>query len=235
MNKTKIPWCDYTLNPIKGLCPMACEYCYARRMYKRFKWDPTIRYDDWVWQEGGNIPSGSKTFVGSTMELFGEWVKPEWLELIFDYCKSASAHTFIFLTKKPENLIKSSPFPDNCYVGFSADTKKRMVDGYKHLCGIDAKVKYISFEPLLERMDVKSLNSIEWVIIGRQTPPSKKTGPKIEWIREIVEACDKAGIPVFLKDNLWDLLYSQAWDDDIFWATDKAKLRQEFPGVESDI
>ncbi len=55
MNKTKIPWCDYTINPVKGLCPMACEYCYARKMYKRFKWNPVIRYDDWVWHEEGRV------------------------------------------------------------------------------------------------------------------------------------------------------------------------------------
>lgn len=30
MQKTKIPWADYTINPVKGLCPMACSYCYAR-------------------------------------------------------------------------------------------------------------------------------------------------------------------------------------------------------------
>lgn len=38
MSKTKIPWCDFTINPVKGLCPMACPSCYARRRYKRFKW-----------------------------------------------------------------------------------------------------------------------------------------------------------------------------------------------------
>ena len=43
---------------------------------------------------------------------------------------------------------------------------------------------------------------INWVIIGQQTPVRKATIPKIEWISEIVEACDKAGISVFLKDNL---------------------------------
>ena len=46
MNKTKRPWTDYTLNPVKGLCPMACPYCYARAMYKRFKWNPKIRITD---------------------------------------------------------------------------------------------------------------------------------------------------------------------------------------------
>ena len=35
MNKTKIEWCDYTWNPVTG-CKHECEYCYARRIAKRF-------------------------------------------------------------------------------------------------------------------------------------------------------------------------------------------------------
>jgi len=59
--------------------------------------------------------------------------------------------------------------------------------------------------------------------------------PKIEWIKEIVEAADKAGIPVFLKDNLRplfipeDCIKPNALLIDCLWASDKAKLRQEFP------
>ena len=45
---------------------------------------------------------------------------------------------------------------------------------------------------------------ISWVIIGAQTKPT--VYPRIEWVQEIVEACDKAGIPVFQKDNLKPLL-----------------------------
>ena len=66
------------------------------------------------------------------------------------------------------------------------------------------------------------------VIIGQQTPAKKATMPKIEWIQEIVEACDKAEIPVFLKDNLFDLLDEQAQDIIILWNKD-GMLRQEFP------
>jgi protein gp37 len=46
MNKTKIEWCDYTWNPVKGLCPVGCEYCYTHKIYKRFKWNPKIRFDE---------------------------------------------------------------------------------------------------------------------------------------------------------------------------------------------
>ena len=35
MDKTKIDWCDSTWNPVTG-CFHGCEYCYARRIAKRF-------------------------------------------------------------------------------------------------------------------------------------------------------------------------------------------------------
>ena len=84
--KTKTEWCDYVINPIKGLCPVDCKdnqgksYCYARRMYKRFKWNPEIRFV----KERLIMPSiPSRFFIGSTMELFGDWIKDEWMEEIF--------------------------------------------------------------------------------------------------------------------------------------------------------
>ena len=41
---------------------------------------------------------------------------------------------------------------------------------------------------------------INWVIIGAQTSPKKL--PEWEWVEEIINACDKANIPAFLKNNL---------------------------------
>ena len=155
MNKTKIEWCDYTLNPVKGLCPMACPYCYARAMYKRFKWNPEIRFEaDVLWD---NVPRSkpAKIFMGSTIELFGDWIKPEWLEAIFQFARIYDdLHTFIFLTKQPQNLIKFSPFPENCYVGVSATNQQQLDNAVKYLKEVEATVKFISFEPLLERINL---------------------------------------------------------------------------------
>jgi protein gp37 len=62
----------YTINPVKGLCPVGCSYCYARRMYKRFKWNPEIRYDrPLMYIEPFNIKKPSKIFIGSTQNLKG--------------------------------------------------------------------------------------------------------------------------------------------------------------------
>ena len=43
MQKTKIEWTDYVWNPIKGLCPHDCWYCYARKVYERFGWDTEMK------------------------------------------------------------------------------------------------------------------------------------------------------------------------------------------------
>lgn len=239
MNKTKIEWCDYTTNPVKGLCPMACSYCYARRMYKRYHWDETIRFEaDYL------VPQpceGWRIFVGSTMELFGPWVKSEWLERIFAWVRANPQHTFIFLTKQPQRLSVWSPFPANCHVGVSCVDKIHFLAAMHHMANVSASVKFISFEPLLESMastepieEHLQNGGISWVICGQQTPASAKTAPKVEWLREIVEAADKANVPVFLKNNLYDLLPT----DPPFFLPDRMPdgssaytMRQELPRV----
>jgi len=157
MQKSRIEWTDYTVNPVKGLCPMDCKdnqgksYCYARAMYKRFKWNPEMRFDPAVFN---NLPrKPAKVFVGSTMELF----LPEceaWLGKTLDLIKPYKWLTFQFLTKQPQNLIKWSPFPSNCYVGVSATNQHQFDEAVKYLKEVEATVKYISLEPLLERINI---------------------------------------------------------------------------------
>jgi protein gp37 len=237
MNKTKIEWCDYTINPVKGLCPVACPYCYARRLYKRFKWNPEIRFDISVFDKCGYLEvchsDPQRIFVGSTMELFGDWIKSEWLEEIFDATSDYPNHRFLFLTKQPQNLIQWSPFPENVYIGVTTTDTYMAVKGLQYLDKIQAKVKFISFEPLLSQtcMTASSLAAIGWVIVGAQTGPYKP--PEISWAKEIVDAADKAGIPVFLKENLKPLLQGSGLAPMIEypWAYRSGQLRQEVPNA----
>lgn len=157
-------------------------------------------------------------------------------QIIFGVARACPQHTFIFLTKQPQNLIKFSPFPPNCWVGVTATNAKMLREALMYLEEIRASVKYVSLEPLLGQIydPLYFLNAlpdflsvIDWVIIGAQTKPYKP--PKIEWVEEIVRACDKAGVKVFLKDNLlgMDLPYN-----DMFFPYECAgsrRLRQEVP------
>lgn len=243
LTKTKIDWADYSTNPVKGLCPMACPYCYARRMYKRYHWDETVRYEMGIWNAVGSTANGSRIFVGSTMELFGPWVREEWLRYIFDAVRGNPDHTFIFLTKQPQNLAKWSPFPPNCWVGVSATSGILADAACAWLSTIEAPVKFLSMEPLLAAWGEgnsihdgrlgwqKNYHDINWLIIGQQTPISKKTTPKVEWVREIVEAADNAGVPVFLKDNLAGLLQDN-WPNQPWAFCNGYYTSEEHPNVD---
>jgi hypothetical protein len=172
-------------------------------------------------------------FVCDMSDLFGKGVPESWTECVLETIKVCPEHRFYLLTKQPQNLIKWSPFPNNCWVGVSIT---QCLDGIGWLADIKASVKFISFEPLLY-WDVDSLtaselfrvNGINWLIIGQQTPAKKTTTPKIEWIKEIVETADKAGVSVFLKNSLRELLCCGAtpWA----WQPNAGMLRQEFPKV----
>lgn len=167
-------------------------------------------------------------FVCSMSDLFGIGVPEEWTRKVLDNIKQCPQHRFYLLTKQPQNLKKFSPFPDNCWVGVTATDFTRY--GYMLDSGfqdIKASVKFVSFEPLLTRINVaERLDNISWVIIGAQTKPN--VYPKIEWVQEIVEACDKAGVKVFLKNNLEPLVFERLLFAEglVKWA---GELRQEMP------
>ena len=186
----------------------------ADPFYPRF-WEDRVR-EDFGSCYAGAAPKG--IFVCDMGDLFGIGVPEAWTRRILSHIGMAwyREHRFYLLTKQPQNLIKWSPFPENCYVGVTATTFEHFGIAGIYLPDIKAPVKFISFEPLLERitdtkqqynpgmmaMDLK-FAGITWLIIGAQTNPYKP--PEIEDLREIVEAADKAGVKVFLKDNLMPL------------------------------
>ncbi len=193
-------------------------------------------WEDRLYGLGGvsRVPKG--IFVCDMSDLFGKGIPEEWTYRVITQIRAYPYHRFYLLTKQPQNLPQFSPFPPNCWVGVTATDRLSFNIAIYELLKVEAKVKYISFEPLLAnpfepppsipKLDDKDilLSTIQWVIIGAQTKPYKP--PKIEWVEEIIRACDKAGIPVFLKDNL-DLIIP--WDG-IFRVKYAGALRQEMPG-----
>jgi len=153
-------------------------------------------------------PSG--IFLDDMSDWMSDYWPKEWTEQEIQMMKDNPHHRIYTLTKQPQNLIKFSPFPPNCYVGVTVTRNTYFNTAVHWLRQIETKCKYISFEPLLERVEIETLNEyileagINWLIIGAQTKPYKP--PAIEHVKEIVEVADRAGIPIFLKDNLRTLI-----------------------------
>lgn len=209
INKTAIEWTNYTANPIKGLCKKGCPYCYAIRISKRFKRNLEIRFQPEVLDDLSKIPP-SKVFLCSTHELFGDWIPSDWIQKILDICRSNSQHTFQILTKEPTRL-PNFHFSDNIWVGTTVTDVDSLIN-VNSLIRCDARVKFISFEPLLEDVFpendflLPTLRFVNWIIIGAMTGPGrKKHFPDLKWVRNIIRVARAYKLPVFIKDNLLTL------------------------------
>jgi len=198
MQKTKIEWTDYSWNPVIG-CKHGCPFCYARvisfDIYGHF--NPTF-FENRL-NEPLKIQKPSKIFVVSMGDLFGDWVSNEWIDKVFNTCIKAERHTFIFLTKNPKRYLEFKTFPNNFWIGTSILKQSDLDNTLEIFKNINAKVKFLSLEPLLTNLRLKE--SVDWVIIGACSDPMPKQ-PEKEWVIDLIEDCKKFNIPIFMKDNL---------------------------------
>jgi len=115
-----------------------------------------------------------------------------------DVVRQCSLHTFQFLTKNPERLIKYD-FPENTWVGTSINSDKDIKRANIIRQG-KAKIKYLSIEPLLGPVTF-DLKGIDWIITGAKTGINPFI-PKTEWIVEIIKQSNEYKIPLFFKENI---------------------------------
>ena len=233
-----IGWTDYTWNPIKGLCPVGCWYCYARKIYKRFdlmgRWaaDPywdrdfsidkdTIFFDEYEASqpyitrvEAKREIKPRKIFVCSTIEMFHPEIPKKHRDEIFNMIESCPQDTFQILTKMPESIDRE--MPDNVWLGVTITGGK---DYYKktYLEKSEARIKFISFEPLLNLLPFEDLwlKPYDWIIVGRLTGFGHKYNPPLMWVKDLVLRANAHKCKIFLKDNLKEI-----------WG---GELIQEFP------
>lgn len=133
-------------------------------------------------------------------ELFDPEIPREWIERVFEVMDGCGHLTFQLLTKRYYDLLKHE-YPDNLWLGVSQDGKTTDPDLIRALLLTDARVKFVSFEPLLGPMPKIDLYGIDWVIIGAQTGP-KSIPPIREWVSEVIREARSWDVPIFLKDNL---------------------------------
>jgi len=150
------------------------------------------------------INKSKNIFVCSMSDLFGDWVKDEWIVEVFKSCELAPQHNYLFLTKFPERYetLLNKHIPRNWWFG---DTS---TDPSNHKsCMVHHSVNlFISIEPIMGSFKGKTFKNYGWVIIGAETGNRKdKVVPKREWIENIIEDCKKNNIPVFMKDSLKEI------------------------------
>ena len=230
MNKTTIEYADYTWNPVTGcLGPHGdgehCRYCYAERLARgrlrnlylshRMPFAGNMRdpFAPRFWrnrlEEPLHLRRPSTIFVCDMADLFGPWVATATQDLIFDVVRRCPHHTFLFLTKWPDRLPLFNPWPDNAWVGASAEHAPSALRATDALREVLAPVRWLSAEPLLGHIDGPFIRDIDWLVVGAQTGPGA-IQPRFTWVTELMQYAAHYEIPVFLKDNLrWPITRRQ--------------------------
>lgn len=207
---SKIEWTESTWNPVTGCTKISpgCKNCYAERMAKRLQAMGSANYRDGfnvkihnhVLDYPLNWKKPQMIFVNSMSDLFHERIPTNFIISVIDVARKANWHTFQILTKRSKRLLEienSIEWPENVWLGVSVENSD-YIDRINHLNCTSAKVKFISFEPLIGPINNLLLLDIDWVIVGGESGPfSRPILP--EWVRDIRDQCLIQGVPFFFK------------------------------------
>lgn len=208
---SRIEWTEATWNPAVGCTKISsgCKHCYAEAMAVRLKAMGTPGYENGfkltILPDRLSEPLRRKKptvyFVNSMSDLFHQSIPDAYIEQVFDVIARSPQHTFQVLTKRAERMatyFRSRPVPRNAWLGVTVEDRKHGVPRIDKLREIDATIRFLSVEPLLEDIGEINLINIHWVIVGGESGP-KSRPMKIEWADSIRQQCEELDVAFFFK------------------------------------
>ena len=100
---------DGTWNPIKGLCPFLCVYCYMLAIFKRFKQNTTMRLEQKELQT--KLDSGKFISIGSSTDMWSYPVESSWIAQVLDRCSQYPDNKYLFQSKSPKRFLEFLDHP----------------------------------------------------------------------------------------------------------------------------
>jgi protein gp37 len=218
-----VDWASWTWNPVTG-CWHGCDYCYARaiandeRMMKAYpnKFEPTFHEArlkapaNTPFPKVLERPADKNVFTCSMADLFGKWVPDEWIAKVFEQVTLNPQWNFLFLTKFPQRLRSVCDalkgFPENAWVGCTVDEQARVRTAQESFDGLEAKVRWLSVEPMQERLTFSDMSMFDWLVVGGKSASSfngtPEGQPDWEWVEHLWQQARKWGLKIYWKENL---------------------------------
>ncbi len=199
-----------TWNPTTGCTKISagCKYCYAEVMAKRLHAMGIEKYKDGfavrMHEDSLHTPYEWKkpkiVFVNSMSDLFHPEITFEFIQKVFAVMNDTPQHTYQVLTKRADRLNEVHHllnWTSNIWMGTSVEDERVMhrIDDLRHT---NAKIKFLSCEPLIGPLRNMNLTNIDWVITGGES--GRKARPmKESWVWDIKQQCDEQGAAFFFK------------------------------------
>lgn len=220
---TNIAWTHHTWNPWMGCQRVSpgCEHCYAetlvtgrlrlpvwgppkttgRKRTSAATWKLPMRWHRAALKAGVR----QRVFVASLADVFEDHPDvASWRAEALAILAQCTALDVQLLTKRPENVRRMVPeawlkdWPRHVWIGTTVEDQKRADERCSELLKVPAAVRFLSCEPLLERVDLA-----EW--IGPQSHCSS-CGESCDGSPGLCPSCD--------TDNLvttWGYAQAERW------------------------
>jgi protein gp37 len=244
MAASDIEWTEATWNPLAGcsIVSPGCSNCYAMRMAARLqamgmaKYAGTTRKSGkrHVWTGRVNVDKTALTaplswkkpqriFVNSMSDLFQDKANEAFIKRVWRVMGEAHWHSFQVLTKRPERMLEllcKPEFPTllNVWLGTSVESENylKRIDILRR---VPARIRFVSFEPLLGPIVAPDLSGIQWAIVGGESGPRAR--PMDEWwVEQLHDACERQQVAFFFKQwggkrkkKTGRLFKERTWDD----------------------
>ncbi len=215
-----IEWTDETWNPVTGCSRVSpgCDNCYMFALYPRLRAMAVPGYDTapdsvQMLPERLEAPLSwrrpRRVFVNSMSDMFHPHVEYDFIADVFDVMREADQHVFQVLTKRPGRAAgwwekhgqgRFEEWPSNVWMGTSVESQK-YAPRLSVLRRIPAEVRFVSAEPLLERVDLTQWlenGTLHWVIAGGESGPRARS-MDVDWVRDLRDQSMEAGVAFFLK------------------------------------
>lgn len=231
--ETKIEWATATWNPWIGCTKVspACDNCYGERWAKRCGRDfsKVTRAADATFYAPLKWKEPQRIFVCSLSDFFHANVPMGWFQEAITVMKTCPEHTFMLLTKRPENIVNrllasNLSLPANIWLGVTVENQEQAYNRIPELLKMPAAVHFVSCEPLLGPVDLApylfdpSLGHFGCIIDPNQPGGAKyyqppgiswvicggESGPHArpmhpDWARSLRDQCAATHVPFMFK------------------------------------
>ncbi|HFA50120.1 MAG TPA: phage Gp37/Gp68 family protein, partial [Bacteroidetes bacterium] len=208
--QSSIEWTEMTWNPTTGCNKVSqgCKYCYAEVMSRRLQAMGVEKYANnfelTLHPDTLTIPYTWKkpkvVFVNSMSDLFHEKVPLAYIQDVFKVMNDLPQHIFQVLTKRGNLLYqyhKELNWTKNIWMGVSVEDEK-VLERVGYLKKTNAKIKFLSCEPLIAPLPNLNIKGIDWVIVGGES--GRRPRPiRRAWVEDIRKKCKANGTAFFFK------------------------------------
>lgn len=218
---TTISWAERSFNGWVGCQKVGpgCDNCYAEAYDRRFggthwgpgaprrrttaaNWRKPLKWNRIALETGVR----SRVFCSSLADVFDNAVDPQWRRDLAQLIRDTPALDWMLLTKRIGNVARmidedfDGELPRHVWLGASIVTQQEADRDIPRLNAINASVRWLSMEPLIEpvSIDPDELRRLDMIVVGGESGSGARHFD-LDWARDLLAQARTVGTGFHFK------------------------------------